>query len=116
MSANLSIIREDPIVVKTKEVGNASVGDASNDSGINSSASSNDSANTQAGTQEKFKNIIIPFQALNGVGDDVRKESTFVANNVVGSSCDISNIDGSNAHKITIDSDGQLPENRTFTT
>ena len=112
MSANLSTIREDPIVVKTKEVGIASVVNTSNDSGINSNTSAevstNDSANTPAGTQKKFKNIIIPFQALNGVGDDARKESTFVANSVVGSSCDISNIDGSNAHKITIDSDGQL--------
>ena len=111
MSANLSIInedrKEDHVVIKTKVIGNTT----SDDSGINSTTSTeastsavkNEPEKTSAGTKKTTKEIIIPFQALNV---DERKESTFLANNIARSACNISNIDGSNAHKITIDSDG----------
>lgn len=102
MNANLSIINEDPVIMKTKEIGNTT-----DDSGINSNTStdvtSNESVNTPAGTQKTPKDIIIPFKALNMVN---RKESTLLLNNGSRSNCDISNIDGVDAHKNTIDSDG----------
>ena len=102
MNANLSIINE--VVTRTKEIGNAS-----DDSGINSNTStdisSNVSKDTPAGTEKSAKDIIIPFKALNAGG---RKESTFLMGNTVRSACDISNIDGTNNHKNTIDSDGKF--------
>lgn len=102
MSANLSTIKENPVVMISKEIGNTT-----DDSGINSNTSSdasiNDSANTPTGTQKACKEIIIPFKALNMVN---RKESTLLMNNDSRANCDISKIDGINAHKNTIDSDG----------
>ena len=103
MNANLSIIKEDARAVTVKEIGNAS-----NDSGINSNTSSNasndDSSNVIAGTKSEVENIIIPFQALNTGG---RKESTFVATSSSKTACNISGIEGSDGHKNTIDSEGK---------
>ena len=103
MNANLSIIKEDTRAVTIKEIGNAS-----NDSGINSNtsanASNNDSTNVIAGTRNEMENIIIPFQALNTGG---RKESTFVATSSSKTACNISGIEGNDEHKITIDSEGK---------
>ena len=108
MNVNLSIINEDVNVGSIKEIG-----ETSNDSGINSNTSSSDASNNEAsnndlhgdtsGTGRELRDIIIPFKALN-MG---RKESTILASSSSKASCNISNIDGSDSHKNTIDSDGK---------
>ena len=108
MSTNLSIIREDTNVMLVKEIGNTT-----NDSGINSNTSSSDASNNDAsnndsrdgtpGTRHELGDIIIPFKALN-MG---RKESTILASSSSKATCNISNIEGVDNHKNTIDSDGK---------